>query len=75
MERGEYNHVDLMVGMTTGEGLLQTVQFILHPELYLYAKLKWDRLAPMFLFGRSDNQLLKCLNFVLIEVFGQSWII
>ena len=30
MERGEYNHVDLMIGMTKDEGLLQSVQFELN---------------------------------------------
>lgn len=52
MERGEYNHVDLMLGMTTEEGLLQAVQFLLNPDLYLYAMLGWKYLGPMFLFGR-----------------------
>ena len=37
MERGEYNHVDLMIGMTKDEGLLQSVQFELNQvgEQYL----------------------------------------
>ena len=30
MERGEYNHVDLILGMTKDEGLLQSVQFELN---------------------------------------------
>ena len=38
MERGEYNHVDLMVGMTKDEGLLQSVQFEINPDLYDAAK-------------------------------------
>jgi len=55
MERGEYNHVDLMLGMTKDEGLLQTVQFILNPDLYFFAALNWVHLGPMFLFGRVGS--------------------
>merc|ERR1711970_789865 len=55
MERGEYNHVDLMLGMTTEEGLIQTVQFILHPELYMYAAGAWEHFGPMFMFGRVGS--------------------
>ena len=52
MERGEYNHVDVMIGMTKDEGLLQSVQFEINPDLYDAAKFMWDNLGPMFLFGR-----------------------
>ena len=55
METGEYNHVDLMLGMTSEEGLLQTAQFILNPDLYFAAQLFWERLGPMFLFGRVGS--------------------
>lgn len=55
MERGDFNHVDLMVGMTKDEGLLQTYQLELHPELYFLAALGWDIFGPMFLFGRFGN--------------------
>ena len=34
VDRGEYNHVDLMLGMTKDEGLLQTVQFEINHDLY-----------------------------------------
>jgi len=55
MERGEYNHVDLMLGMTKDEGLLQSVQFVINPALYLLAGLNWKHLGPMFLFGRVGD--------------------
>jgi len=55
MERGEYNHVDVMIGMTKDEGLLQTVQFELNPDLYGAAIFLWDNLGPMFLFGRHGD--------------------
>ena len=34
VDRGEYNHVDLMLGMTKDEGLLQTIQFEINHDLY-----------------------------------------
>ena len=34
MERGEYNHVDVMIGYTKDEGLLQSIQFEINPDLY-----------------------------------------
>jgi len=52
MERGEYNHVDVMIGMTKDEGLLQSIQFEINPDLYGLAMFLWDSLGPMFLFGR-----------------------
>ena len=53
MERGEYNHVDVMIGVTKDEGLLQMAQFIINPDLYFYASLAWDNLGPMFLLGKT----------------------
>ena len=55
MERGEYNHVDVMIGVTKDEGLLQMAQFILNPDLYFYAALAWDNLGPMFLLGKTGT--------------------
>ena len=55
MERGEYNHVDVMIGVTKDEGLLQTVNFELNPDLYGLAIILWDNLGPMFLFGRHGD--------------------
>jgi len=55
LERGEYNHVDVIIGVTKDEGLLQMVNFVLDPNLYLYAALMWDNLGPMFLFGRTGS--------------------
>ncbi|XP_023332473.1 acetylcholinesterase 1 isoform X2 [Eurytemora carolleeae] len=56
MERGEYNHVDLMVGVTKDEGLLQMYQLELNPELYVVASIFWNSIfGPMFLFGRFGN--------------------
>ena len=53
MARGEYNHVDLMVGYTKDEALMQTLQLVQHPELYLLLAFQWyDVFGPMFLFGR-----------------------
>merc|ERR1712002_824393 len=69
MERGEYNHVDLMLGMTTDEGLLQTVQYILNPELYLYTMMMWDHLGPMFLFGRVGSYDTWPEDYEMSEVF------
>ena len=69
MERGEYNHVDLMLGMTSQEGLLQTVQFILSPDLYFYAKMLWDHLGPMFLFGRVGSYDTWPQDHEMTEVF------
>ena len=37
LERGEYNHVDVIIGVTKDEGLLQMVNFVLDPSLYLSA--------------------------------------
>ena len=55
VDRGEYNHVDLMLGMTKDEGLLQTVNFELNPDLYGLAQVLWKHLGPMFLFGRVGD--------------------
>jgi acetylcholinesterase len=56
MERGEYNHVDLMVGLNKDEGLLQTFSLISHPELYPALMFGWPQtFGPMFLFGRPGN--------------------
>jgi len=53
MARGEYNHVDLMVGYTKDEALMQTLQLEQHPELYPLLAFQWyDVFGPMFLFGR-----------------------
>jgi hypothetical protein len=45
METGKYNHVELMLGMTSEEGLLQTAQFILNLDLYFAAQLFWWALS------------------------------
>ena len=55
MERGEYNHVPIMIGVTKDEGLLQMAQFILNPDLYFYTALGWENLGPMFLLGKTGS--------------------
>ena len=53
MAKGEYNHVDLMVGYTKDEALMQTLQLENNPELYPLMAFQWyDIFGPMFLFGR-----------------------
>ena len=44
-----------MLGMTKDEGLLQTVNFELNPDLYGLAQVLWKHLGPMFLFGRVGD--------------------
>ena len=59
MARGEYNHVDLMVGYTKDEALMQTLQLVQHPELYLLLAFQWyDVFGPMFLFGRYGPDMI-----------------
>merc|ERR1719461_351876 len=55
IERGEYNHVPIMIGVTKDEGLLQMVQFVINPDLYFYAALGWENLGPMFLLGKTGT--------------------
>jgi len=58
MKRGEYNHVDLMVGLNKDEGLLQAYQLELHPELYLGLAYYWNNIfGPYFLLGKGANYL------------------
>ena len=45
VDRGEYNHVDLMLGMTKDEGLLQTVNFEINPDLYGLAQVSFTMSA------------------------------
>ena len=45
--------MDLMVGYTKDEALMQTLQLVQHPELYPLLAFQWyDVFGPMFLFGR-----------------------
>jgi len=55
MAKGDYNHIDLMVGMTKDEGLLQTYQLELNPQLYLGVQFTYKIFGPMFLFGRFGS--------------------
>jgi carboxylesterase type B len=58
MEAGDYNHVDLMLGMTDGEGLNQAVNFLKYPDLFMAAKFLWDSVfGPFFLFGRYGSDI------------------
>ena len=45
VDRGEYNHVDLMLGMTKDEGLLQTVNFEINLDLYGLAQVSFTMSA------------------------------
>ena len=58
MERGEYNHVDLMIGMTKDEGLLQSVQFELNQvgEQYLlcHSQQSFDKIDTNHGLPRQD---------------------
>merc|ERR1719186_1526219 len=58
MEAGDYNHVDLMIGMADGEGLTQSHTFLQYPDLFTAAQLLWDTVfGPFFLFGRYGSDI------------------
>ena len=62
MERGEYNHVDVMIGYTKDEGLLQSIQFEINPDLYGLA------MVILCLVHKYSEA-----SFNLIVDLGQSW--
>lgn len=75
MERGEYNHVDLMVGLNKDEGLLQTFQMILHPELYPALMFSWPKVfGPMFLFGRPGGVFSDDEDFDMVQALTQYYL-